>query len=466
MRRRPAKIQEETGMHEPVTRRRWPAIAIGALLVAVAACNGATGTTGPSPTTSSSGGAATPEPSKAPVALDYWYQSSGPEGLALHEAAVQAYMDANPHVTITLTPYSFDDMQRILPVTLDGKAGPDVASISWGAQGTDLFAKAGHLLDLTDYATTAGWLDSYPADLLAAANQAIEGRIFGIPPEQATVGVYYNADIFKANGISVPTTFAEFEAVLAKLKAAGVTPIATGGGDGWPLAHVWEQLIHTNVPFEHLTALEVDLSPDARYDIPEMLEAASKVLEWSDAGYFNDGMLATAYLDANSLFITGRAAINIGGTWAAPEFATQPEFEARWFPMPRMNASLEWHAGGKAPSDNLVVTSYAEDPEAALAFLGYMLSEENMTRLWEGGKFVTYRFPQVPDPVTPLQGDIYAGMQLTGPGYYMGVNCAEVNRGIWAALQGMIAGDTSAAETLADVQKIYQTDCPKYREGG
>ena len=58
--------------------------------------------------------------------MDYWYQSSGPEGLAIHEAAVAAYMAANPGVTITVTPYSFDDMQRILPVTLDGGAGPDV----------------------------------------------------------------------------------------------------------------------------------------------------------------------------------------------------------------------------------------------------------------------------------------------------------------------------------------------------
>lgn len=450
-------------MREPLSRRRWSGVAAGVLIVALVGCTGASTPSGSTAAPSPTAGSATPQPSAAAVSLDYWYQSSGPEGLALHEAAVKAYMDANPNVTITVTPYSFDDMQRILPVTLDGKTGPDVASISWGAQGTDRFAKAGHLLDLTDHATAAGWLERYPADLLEAANQAVEGRFFGVPPEQATVGVYYNADIFAANGIAVPTTFAEFEAVLAKLKAAGVTPIATGGGDAWPLAHVWEQLIHTTVPFDHLTALELDLDPTARYDVPGLVAAAAKVLEWSQAGYFNDGMLATSYLDANSLFITGQAAINIGGTWAAPEFATQPEFEARWFAMPQIDPSLEWHAGGKAPSDNLVVTSYTENPDAALAFLDYMLSEENMVRLWEGGKFVTYKFPQVPAPVTALQGDIYAGMQVTGPGYYMGVNCAEVNRGIWAALQGMIAGETTPEETMAQVQSIYETECPKYR---
>lgn len=401
-----------------------------------------------------------------PVQMDYWYQSSGPEGLAIHEAAARAYTDAHPGVSITVTPYSFDDLQRILPVTLDGGTGPDVASISWGAQAADLFAAAGHLVDLTDHGAVSGWLDRYPADLLAFANQALPGRIFGVPPEQATVGVYYNSAIFDDLGIEVPSTFEEFEAALATIKAAGITPIATGGGDAWPLAHVWEQLIHTNVPFEHLTALEVDMDPDARYDTPEMIEATAKLLEWFELGYFNDGMLGTSYLDANSLFITGRAAMNIGGTWAQPEFATQPEFEARFFPMPRMDADLPWHAGGKAPSDLLVVTSYAEDQEAALAFLDHMLSEENARRLWDAGKFVTYRFDDVPPATNALQADIYDAMQRTGPGYYMGVNCVEVNRGNWAALQGMIAGDTTPEETMAVTQGIYESECPKYRSEG
>ncbi len=197
-----------------------------------------------------------------------------------------------------------------------------------------------------------------------------------------------------------------------------------------------------------------------------MIEAAAKVLEWYEKGYFNEGMLGTSYLDANSLFITGQAAINIGGTWAQPEFATQPEFEARWFPMPQMNPELPWHSGGKAPSDLIVVTSYAEDREAALAFLDYMLSEENARRLWDAGKLVTYRFDEAPPAVNQLQADIYAGMQLTGPGYYMGVSCVEVNRGNWAALQGMIAGETTPEETMAMTQGIYESECPKYRKDG
>ena len=95
-----------------------------------------------------------------------------------------------------------------------------------------------------------------------------------------------------------------------------------------------------------------------------------------------------------------------------------------------------------------------------------MLSEETARLLWDAGKFVTYRFDEVPPPVNQLQADIYAAMQVTGPGYYMGVNCVEVNRGNWSALQGMIAGETTPEETMAITQGIYETECPKYRKEG
>lgn len=426
------------------------------------------GTDTPAPTTTGSATAApaTPAPADTPQAaltLDFWYQSSGPEGLAIYEAAAHAFTDLQPHVTVAVTSYSFDDMQRVLPVALDGGTGPDVGMISWGAQAADLFAKAGHLVDLTDHGAAVGWDQAYPEDVVAYANRAEPGRTFGIPTEMQTVGVYYNADVFTELGLSVPTTFAEFESILAALQEAGHTPIATGGSDGWPLAHVWEQLIHTNVPFEQLTALEVELDPNASYDSPEMVAAAAKLREWYDAGYFQEGMLGTDFLGANSLFITGQAALNIGGTWALPEFASEPDFEAGFFPLPQMDPSLPWHAGGLTPSNVLVSTKYANHPETALEFMEHMLGEDNMRDFWSKGLLVTYRFADTPPPTTRLQGDAYAAMQQTGPGYYMGVNCAEVNRGIWAALQAMIADDVSPADTMAGIEGIYSSDCPKYR---
>lgn len=387
-------------------------------------------------------------------------------------ALAAQFMEAYPNVTVELELKDWDSFMGTVLNIADSNDAPDIIFGNQGYTVDGPLVEAGLILPLDAYYDAYGWNDWY-GDGAKAQFRFTEdgmdfgaGNLYGIAESADFVGVYYNVDKLAALGLEVPTTFAEFEAALATIKDAGITPIATGGGDAWPLAHVWEQLIHGNVPFEQLTALEVDLDPTARYDSPEMIAATAKLLEWYEKGYFNEGMLGTSYLDANNLFINEQAAINIGGTWAQPEFATQPEFEARFFPMPQMNPELEWHAGGKTPGDVLVVTSYAEDQAAALGLLDYLLGEENARRLWDAGKFVTYRFDEVPPPVTQLQADIYDAMQRTGPGYYMGVSCAEVNRGNWAALQGMIAGDTDPAGTMAVTQGIYENDCPKYRTAG
>src|SRR5206468_629138 len=60
------------------------------------------------------------------------------------------------------------------------------------------------------------------------------GQVFGVPTGTAQGGgVLYNKKIFAQNGISVPKTWAEFEANNDKLKAAGVPPVLQTYGDTW-----------------------------------------------------------------------------------------------------------------------------------------------------------------------------------------------------------------------------------------
>ncbi|MEX2540895.1 MAG: extracellular solute-binding protein, partial [Trueperaceae bacterium] len=368
--------------------------------------------------------------------LSFWFEGESPASVALFQKAADRFV-AGYHtpVEIEITVYAFDDMLRTMPLALDGGTGPDAASVPPLTQGSDRYAKAGHLLDLTQIAEERGWLDNYSADVLAYNNAGTPGSIYGVPYSLTTVGVYYNGDIFDELGLAVPTTFGEFEQVLADLKEAGYTPISVGALDGWPLDHVWSQIVHTNIPIEYITRLE-QLDPEVSYTAPEMIEASYKILEWMRAGYLDPNMLSTSYGDANSMFISGRVPITITGTWAQADFTEQPEFEARFFPMPRLNPDLPtWNAGGSAPYNNLVVPSGGDNVEIAVDFVDYLLSEENMRAFWNDGTLVSFQFDEVPPATTVLQGDIYAAMQQTGPGYYHGVISPLVNRGLWSAHQ-------------------------------
>ena len=60
------------------------------------------------------------------------------------------------------------------------------------------------------------------------------GQIFGVPTGTAMGGgVLYNKKVFAKYGISVPKTWAEFEANNDKLKAAGMPPVLQTYGDTW-----------------------------------------------------------------------------------------------------------------------------------------------------------------------------------------------------------------------------------------
>jgi ABC-type glycerol-3-phosphate transport system substrate-binding protein len=244
--------------------------------------------------------------------------------------------------------------------------------------------------------------------------------------------------------------------VLATIKDAGYIPISVGALDGWPLAHIWSDFVHTNLPIDFIAGLESG-DPSSTWNDPRMIEATVKLKEWADAGYFQDDILATSYMDGNNLFINSEAAINIGGTWNNSTFASQPEFEVRFFPVPQMNPDLPWHLNGYTPNNAFMVPVYTEHLDLAIQFVDYMLSEEVATAKWDAGDIVAYMFDEVPPPVFPLQADVYEAMQGKGTGYYLGNYDSEVQAVSWQVLQEVVVGASTPEDAMDQIQAVYES---------
>lgn len=387
------------------------------------------------------------------VTLQFWFLSSGPENLAQMERAVERFEALNPNVTVELTPYTFDEMIRTLPLALNGGTGPDVLYVNPLSQGQDRYAQAGHLVELTEIAEERGWLDSFPMDSILYNNKGTPEQIFGIPYATNTIGVYYNKEIFAELELEIPSTLEEFEALMQTVSEAGYEPVSVGGRTGWPLEHVWSQLSHTNADLELFAELE-QLNLDVSYTDPRIVESAERFGSWCDSGFFNEGALGTSYQEANDLFINREVVMNIGGSWAAVNFE-QADFEVGFFATPPMNTNLPWNAGGQAPANNLTLTVYANHPEWGIELIDYLLSEENMSSFFSEGMLVTYQFDDLPEPQTTLQGEMYQALQMRGPGYYMGVVNAELGSTIFAQLQELCGGSVTAQEAMENIQSVY-----------
>ena len=97
--------------------------------------------------------------------------------------------------------------------------------ITFDAPNTAAYAKSGLLYDIS------ALISSEEQEMFYSLN-TYDGKLYGLPIQESSAGFFYNKKIFRAAGIDVssytaenPWTFAQFEEVCAKLKAAGVTAV-------------------------------------------------------------------------------------------------------------------------------------------------------------------------------------------------------------------------------------------------
>jgi raffinose/stachyose/melibiose transport system substrate-binding protein len=182
---------------------------------------------------------------------------------------------------------------------------------NWGGTLGGYYAENGLSLDLTEYAEANNWDEKF--DSAGLEIMTLHGQLSAYPTALSMVGVFYRTDIFEEYGIEVPTTFEEFEAVLATLKENGECPISTAGsGGGWYLMRTIEQLL------EHYAGPELH---DAMNNLEEswnneaFTQTLAKYQEWAEAGYFNEGFVAAPADDAPARVYSGECVMTFEGNW-------------------------------------------------------------------------------------------------------------------------------------------------------
>ena len=137
-----------------------------------------------------------------------------------------AYKKVAPNVSIKFQPTNPPDYNATLRLQLDSKTGPDLMYARSYAAGQELF-NAGYFADVSDI---PGLKENFSASNRAPW-QMPDGKQFAIPFAAVSHAVYYNKDIFKKEGLTIPQTWEEFLSLSAKLKSRGYTPLANGLAD-------------------------------------------------------------------------------------------------------------------------------------------------------------------------------------------------------------------------------------------
>jgi raffinose/stachyose/melibiose transport system substrate-binding protein len=160
-----------------------------------------------------------------------------------------------------------------------------------------------NMLDLTNEPFIPNIIDSFKPVV------SVDGKIYGVPEEAAMGGgILYNKKIYADLGLSVPKTWAEFEANNAKIKAAGKAPVIQTFGD------TWTSQLFVLADYYNVQAVEPDFADKytnnkAKYaSDPAAIKGFERQEEVFKNGYLNADFASAKFPDGLRMLANGEGA--------------------------------------------------------------------------------------------------------------------------------------------------------------
>ncbi|WP_139490857.1 extracellular solute-binding protein [Brevibacillus dissolubilis] len=185
----------------------------------------------------------------------------------------------------------------------------------FGGSDTQLYVKAGRLLDLTEFLETSGLKDQF----VNLEEFTVDGKIYGLPFGGYAEGVFYNKKLFQELGIEVPKTWDEFVQAAEKLKAAGKVPLALAAKDAWVNGMLFNSIWERHVGINGIEGL---VNGSTKWTDPNMVKAFEDYAVLVNNGYFTNGALGLPYSEQGAQFLKGDTGMVFTGSWDANRFTT------------------------------------------------------------------------------------------------------------------------------------------------
>jgi len=153
----------------------------------------------------------------------------------------QALANFTAQTGIAVNHFSYTTEDLLIGVPMQLKSGTSIADVILAPWPAWVLELAPHLTSVNDLLTPA----KYPTNIIGPVtdtNNVIWGAPFKLSGKP---GFWYRKSFFANNGLTVPTTYAEFQTLLADISAIpGIEQaVASGNTVGWPLSDTTESFI-------------------------------------------------------------------------------------------------------------------------------------------------------------------------------------------------------------------------------
>lgn len=306
-------------------QRRAVAVAatLGTITLLTSACgssgggNKANGTSASgsvnSPATSGSAASSSSKPGDV-VNLSFWNAFTGPDRPGI-EALIAQFNSSHPNIHVNADVMQGDVLgQKLLPAYAAGN-GPDIAAVDTST--IPGYAQKGVIQPMDDVFSN-GTLDK--SVLVSSAVDAAQwnGKQYGVPMTFTTLMMYYNKTLFAQAGISSPpTTWDEW--------AKDAEALTKMGADGKPSQYGLVLPEHDTVPNYPILIWENGgslVSSDGKTSTLGDPAAVQAVEYWANLVKTKHiSPVGVSGAEADQLFQSGKAAMEITGPWATTGYA-------------------------------------------------------------------------------------------------------------------------------------------------
>ncbi len=282
--------------------------------------------------------ACAPQPTVAPTPTPLPSPSPTPEEVVLTLGAWRTATERlnyvlgqfhrqNPHITVRFEPSLPDEYDEILAAQLETGSSPDLFFLRSFSASRELY-ESGYLSPLDDL---LGLPENFDAAMLAPWTGA-DGIPYGVPFTATSHGIYYNQEIFQALGLDMPTTWEDLLETAQVLQENGYIPFANGSRDAWTSAEIIFMVLAPNYIGGREGRMAY-LRGERCFNDAQMVAAFQAVADL--APYLPQNHALLGYIDSLELFLQGKAAMWMSGSWDIPYLEdAEPEFDWSVFAVP------------------------------------------------------------------------------------------------------------------------------------
>jgi hypothetical protein len=360
-----------------------------------------------------------------------------------------------PKVTVKYNPAG-DNVPTVLGTAVEGGNPPDLATIAQPGLIAEFQQK--NALKPLDFAKDS-IAKNYSQDFQKLGT--IDGQIYSIVFKAANKStIWFNVPAFENAGVEPPATFDDLTKNAATVKASGVPAYSIGGGDGWTLTDLFENVYLRQAgpeKYDQLAKHEIKWTDPS---VVQALETMAKIL--GDTGNIAGGKSGALETDfpksvENVFSDPAKAAMVIEGDFVPGVVADKTDLKPKTgydvFPFPTLGDGGKAVVGG---GDSLVMF---KDTPASRALVTYLTSPEGAGIWVKRGGFSSPNksVPEsaYPDEVTRTTATAIAAadtfrfdMSDLAPAAFGGTP----GQGEWKILQDFLSNPTDAQGTARKLE--------------